>query len=97
MKLAIIYRPKTPPPMEAAQGMFEGMGQWLQTYQDRMDMVYFFAAGGGFGVIDVDDSADLQKMLAEHPFTPYADVEVRPVVDAQTALRNLQESFAQRG
>jgi muconolactone delta-isomerase len=97
MKVAVIYRPKNTPPMEAIGGMFEGMSQWIQKYQGQMDVLYFFAAGGGFGVMDVDDASELQKMLAEHPFTTFADVEVRPVVEAQTALRNLQEAFAQSG
>lgn len=97
MKLAIIYRPRNAPPMEAMAGMFEGVSQWVQKYEGRIDPLYFFVSGGGFGVADVDDEAELQKMLAEHPFTTYADVEVRPVVDAKTAIRNLQEAFAQRG
>ncbi len=96
MKFAVIYRPKTPPPLDAVAGMFEGMGQWLQKYQGRMDVLYFFAGGGGFGVMDVDDAGDLQRMLAEHPFTTYADVEINPVVEAQAALKNLQEGLAQR-
>jgi muconolactone delta-isomerase len=45
---------------------------------------------------EADDSAELQRMLAEHPFTPFADVEIRPVVDPGTALKTLQEAFAAR-
>jgi muconolactone delta-isomerase len=96
MKLAVIYRPKNTPPLDAVAGMFEGMGQWLQKYQGQMDVLYFFAGGGGFGVVDIDDAAELQRMLAEHPFTTFADVEINPVVEAQAALQNLQESLTQR-
>jgi hypothetical protein len=32
-------------------------------------------------------------MLAENRFTPYSDVEIGPVVAAETAMRQLQEVF----
>jgi muconolactone delta-isomerase len=48
------------------------------------------------GIFEGDDSAELQRILAEDPFTPFADVEIRPVVDPDTALRNLREAFAAR-
>jgi muconolactone delta-isomerase len=48
------------------------------------------------GIFEGDDSAELQRILAEHPFTPFADVEIQPVIDADAALRNLREAFAAR-
>ncbi len=97
MKLVVTYRPKAPPPPNMMADMFEGLAQWVGRYGPQFETLYFFAAGGGFGVIDIDDSAALQRMLAEHPFTVFADVEIRAVVDPQTALTNLQEAFAARG
>jgi muconolactone delta-isomerase len=61
-----------------------------------METMEFFIGGGGFGVIDIDDSAELQRIIAEHPFTLFADVEIRPVVDPDTGLRTLQDAFAAR-
>jgi hypothetical protein len=50
----------------------------------------------GYRHRDVDDSAEFQRMTAEHPFTTYAEVEVRPVVDAETSLKTLKEALAPR-
>jgi hypothetical protein len=93
MKIAVTYRPKTPPPADAMPELFQGVGEWIKNYGDRFEVLYFFAGGGGFGVADIDDSAEVQRMMAEHPFTMYSDVETRAVVDAETALKQLQEVF----
>jgi hypothetical protein len=34
-------------------------------------------------------------MIAAHPFTPFSDVEIRPVVEPGVAMKVLQEVFAQ--
>jgi hypothetical protein len=73
-----------------------GLGAWVEKYGSRMSTLEFFIAGGGMGVIDIDDSAELHRMLAEHPFTPFADVEIRPVVAPAMEMANLQEVYAAR-
>ena len=97
MRVAIIYRPKSPPPPEALPALLQGMGAWVEKYGNRISPLEFFVGGGGYGVIDVDDSAELHRILAEHPFTPYADVEIRPVLSAAAAMENLREAAAARG
>jgi muconolactone delta-isomerase len=72
------------------------MGAWLERYSGRMSALEFFIGGGGFGVIDIDDSAELHRIISEHPFTPFADVEIRPVVEPQAAMANLREVSAAR-
>ena len=61
--------------------------------RERRVTIGFFVGGGGFAVLDSEDAAELQRMTAENPFTPFADVEVHPVVDPETALRTFQELF----
>lgn len=97
MKLMVTYRPKTAPPPAEMPGMFMRLAAWVEKYGPQMETLYFFAGGGGFGVIDLDDAAQMQRMMAEHPFTPYADVEIRAVVPADQALATLQEVFAGPG
>jgi len=96
MRVAIIYRPKSPAPLEAIPALMQAMAAWVEKYGNRISPLEFFAAGGGYGVIDVDDSAELHRILAEHPFTPYADVEIRPVLSPAAAMENLREAFAAR-
>ncbi len=94
MRVAVIYRPRTTPPPEAFAQLFQAMGEWVSRYQSRMELLGFFVGGGGIGVIDMDDAAEFQRLTAENPFTPFSDVEIHPLVDAQTALRTLQQAFA---
>jgi len=96
MRVAIIYRPKSPPPQEALPALMQGMAAWVEKYSNRISPLEFFAGGGGYGVIDVDHSAELHRILAEHPFTPYADVEIRPVLSPAEAMENLREVAAAR-
>jgi muconolactone delta-isomerase len=96
MRVAIIYRPKSPPPQEALPELLQRMGGWVEKYSNRISPLEFFVAGGGYGVIDVDDSAELHRILAEHPFTPFADVEIRPVLSPAEAMANLREAAAAR-
>ena len=96
MRFAIIYRPDTPPPQDQLPDMLQAMGEWMQQHGERLEGVNFFVGGGGFGIIDTDDSTELARLVSEHPFTPYAEIEIRPLVDPQTALGILQEAAANR-
>ena len=93
MRVALIYRPRNAAPPELVPQLFQQMRDWVTRYESRSETIGFFASGGGFAVLDIDDAAELHRMTAENPFTPFADVEVHPVVDPETALRTLQELF----
>ena len=97
MRVAVIYRPRQAAPPEMIPMMMAGMGAWLEKYGSRFSTLEFFVGGGGFGVIDVDDSAELARIAAEHPFTPFAEVEFRPVVEPARAMDTLREVFAAMG
>jgi muconolactone delta-isomerase len=74
--------------------LMAAMGKWLEKYDTQFEMLEFFVGGGGFGVVDVDDSADLQRMTAEHPFTQFSEVEIRPVVKPGVAMAIVNEALA---
>ena len=93
MKLAVIYRPRTTPPLDAPM-MIERLEQWLAANRDKFEFVYMFAGGGGFGVGDFQNEAEVQKLTAEHPFTAFSDVEIRIVTDPDTAVANLKGAAA---
>jgi Domain of unknown function (DUF3303) len=96
VRVAIIYRPRNPAPLEAVPMLLEAMGQWVENHGERFSTLEFFVGGGGFGVIDIDDSAELQQIAAENPFTAFSDVEIKPVVEPGTAMAILRETFAAR-
>src|SRR6188472_2823512 len=96
MRFAVIYRLKSPPPPERAQELVQRLGQWSERYGDRIETGGYFPAGGGLAVTDMDDSAELHRMLLEHPYTPFCDVEVLPLVDRDTAIGTLQDVLVAR-
>ena len=96
MRVAVVYRPRNVPPLEAFPMLMGAMSQWVEKYGGRFTTLEFFVGGGGFGVIEIDDSAELQRIAAENPFTPFSEVEIKPVVEPGSAIAILSEAFAAR-
>ena len=94
MRVAVIYRPRNAAPLEVGPMLMQGLGQWVERYSGRFSVIEFFAIGGGLVLADFDDAAELQRVLAENPFTPYMDVEIMPVVDPGAAIATYGEVFA---
>jgi hypothetical protein len=94
MRFAIIYSPKHPIPQDQIAELLKGMAGWMESHQSRLEGVQFFVGGGGFGTVDVSDTGDLTRMISEHPFTQYSEVEIKPLVDPATAMAILQETYA---
>jgi hypothetical protein len=89
MKFAITYRPKHPAPADQVPELLKGMGEWMQKNASRIEGTQFFVTGGGFGTIETEDAGELSRLISEHPFTPYADVQIDPLIDPQSAMENL--------
>lgn len=96
MRVAVIYRPGSPAPPEAVPMLMEAMGQWVAKYGKQFSTIEFFVGGGGFGVVDVADSAELLRITAENPFSPFSDVEIQPVVEPSAAMAIMNEALAAR-
>jgi hypothetical protein len=94
MRVAIIYRPRSAAPFEAGPLLMGALGQWVEKYTSRFETLEFFVAGGGLVLADLDDSAELNRIVAENPFTPFMDVEIRPVVDPGSAMAAFGEMVA---
>jgi hypothetical protein len=93
MRVAVIYRPRNPPPVELLPRLLQEMTVWVDRYQGRAEAPYFFVDGGGMAVLDIDDSSELHRILVEHPFTGFMDVEILPVVDPGTAMQTLGQMW----
>ncbi|HET6967886.1 MAG TPA: DUF3303 family protein [Ornithinibacter sp.] len=94
MRVAIIYRPRSVAPLEVAPMLMGALGQWVETHAERFSTMEFFVAGGGLVLADFDDSAELQRIVAENPFTPYMDVEIQPVVEPSVAMATYSQTVA---
>ena len=70
------------------------LGEWVENHSKRFSTLEFFVIGGGLVLADIDDSAELNRIVAENPFTPFMDVEIMPVVDPGTAMAAYGEVVA---
>ena len=95
MRVAIIYRPRTAAPADDLPVLMGALSQWVDTHAGRFSVLEFFAIGGGLALADFDDSADLHRIIAENPFTPFMDVEVMPIVEPRTAIETFARIAAQ--
>jgi hypothetical protein len=97
MRFAIIYRPgNNPAPPEQIPDLVQAAGDWMERHGDRFEAIEFFVGGGGFGIIDTDEPDVAQRLIAENPFTPFAEIEIRPLIDPAAALGILQEAYSNR-
>jgi hypothetical protein len=92
----ITYRVSQPAPPEMLPGMIEGTRQWLDRYGEKFETLWWYAEGGGIGIVDVNDEGELMRMIAEHPFTPYCEVDMHACVDPRTGIDTFGQVIAER-
>ena len=63
-----------------------------ERYQDKFQAFGTFPGGGGFGVIEAADEAELNQLIMEMPFSWFSDVQVRPFVDGAQGLHQLKQA-----
>lgn len=49
--------------------LFGELGAWVEKYAERPSTLEFFVTGGGLVIAAFDDSAELNRMVADNPFT----------------------------
>jgi hypothetical protein len=87
MRFIAITRLISPVPPEQLPSIMERFAEWREQYRDHLQSFEFFAgSSGGFMVINVADEVMLNQLMAEYPFLNYLDIEVRPIIDGDTAL-----------
>lgn len=96
MRFVFISRPKNLFPREELPGLLEQLAGWRERHRDKMEVFEFFnGGGGGFGILDVADEAELYQIVLEFPFSPpIADVEVRPIMNGDKALKQARQAIA---
>ena len=96
MNTCVTYRVRQAPPPELLPMMIEGSQQWLDKYGEKFSTLWWFAGGGGIGITDQLDEVETMRMMAEHPFTPYSDVDVRICVDPRAGIDAFRQAVAER-
>jgi hypothetical protein len=98
MRVLVLVRPLHFIPPEHLPGMIQGFVAWREHYREQMEVFEFFAGGGGgFGVFNVPDEATLHQAFIEYPFSPFSDIEFRPILDGDTALQQWQAAIRAMG
>src|SRR3954454_22009137 len=96
MHNCITYKPRSAPPAEMLPMMLEGTKQWIDKYGEKFDSLWWFPEGGGIGLLEVDDEAELMQLMAEHPWTAYCEVEVHACIDPRTGVDIYGKVLAER-
>lgn len=98
MRVSIYVTPRATAPEELMPSLIQRFVEWRAQHRAKFEAFEFFAgAGGGMGILNVADEADLHLTMMGFPFGPYSNVDVRPIVDGDVALGHYQAMIAQMG
>jgi|SRR3989304_8720008 len=96
MRVLVISRPKHAIPPEQMPGLVDAFAAWRERYRAKMEVFEFFAgAGGGFGILNADSEIELNQIMLEYPFSFASELEIRAIVNGDTALGQLQAAMQQ--
>ena len=91
MRFLVVARPQFQIPPELLPQMIEGALEWHERYKEQLQEFGTFPGGGGFGIVEAQDSTRLNQLMLEMPFSPFAHHDVYPIVPGDTGLRQLRE------
>ena len=94
MRFLVVATQKFPAPPEIGPGLIDAAEEWQKRYSDKLEVFGLVPGGGGFGIADVADEAELHRIVFENPFTPFSDYEIKVIVDAPTAWQQARDAFA---
>ena len=93
MKALVIGRPKFQIPPDMAPMVTQGALDWYERYKDRFIEFGTFMGGGGFAIVEVDDSEELSQMIVEMPFATFSDISAELYVEGDKGFRQFQEAM----
>lgn len=94
MRFLVIATPEFPAPVEVVPALIDAAEKWQERYSDKLEAFGLFPGGGGFGIADVSDEAELHRIILENPFTAFSDYDIKVIVDAPTGWRQARAAFA---
>ena len=94
MRFLVVAAQKFPAPPEIVPGLIDAAEEWQKRHADKLEAFGLFPGGGGFGIADVADEAELHRIVFENPFTPFSGYEIKVIVDAPTAWQQARDAFA---
>jgi len=90
MRVCILVDPNIPPPPDMMLKFLQGFAGWREKWRAKMPVFEFWAGrGGGMGIVDVANEAELSQMMMEFPFAPFSHIEARPICNGDDALKRM--------
>lgn len=96
MRFLITMTPRAAPPPDMIVGMIEQAQAWHERHADRFESFGVFPGGGGFGVIEVQDEAELHRIVGENPFAFLSEVTTRAAVRPEVGFEQAKAIFSAR-
>ena len=96
MRFLVTMVPRQTPPPDMIMPMIEQAQAWHERYADRFESFGLFPGGGGFGVIDVGDEAELHRVIGENPFALFSELTIRAAVQPEIGWEQAKAIFAAR-
>ena len=96
MRVLVVSIPRQTPPPDLVAGMVDRSEAWQKRWSSRFESFGLFPGGGGYGVVNAADDAELHRIMAEMPFSPFNEVTIRPIVDGETGWQQMREAIAMR-
>ncbi len=92
MRVLVSGTPKFQIPPERLPEIIDGALAWSERHRDRIETFGGYIGGGGFAILDVTDEEELNQIVIDMPFTWFSDVQIRPFVEGEASLRQLQQA-----
>ena len=92
MQALVIGLPRFQIPPDQLPSIADGAIDWYERHRDKFSAFGTFPGGGGFGVVEVADEAELNQLIIEMPFSWFSDVQVRPFVDGIEGLQQFKQA-----
>lgn len=92
MRFLVITKNRSPVPPEALTMLLPAMKDWVARHRESgvFEQVWSLAGfQGGGGIANVDTLEQLNSVMAEFPFGPFAETEIYGLADLGEALEDI--------
>ena len=93
MRYLITTSRGTPGSPDQVPSMLWGIREWRQRHRNRMDGFWFYEAGGGCGIVNVEDPAEVDEIVTSWPLAPHSRLSVHPLVDGDETLEQMEQQL----
>jgi hypothetical protein len=93
MKALVLARPRYQIPPDQAPMIVQGGIDWYERYKGRFTEFGTFLGGGGFGVVEVESTDELGKMIAEMPFSAFMEITAELYLEGDKGFHQFQDAI----